>query len=289
MQDGRAARARRDGFRENDMPRMLLAAFALLAAALLPAPEAAAQSTGFTTADVNMRAGPSTEYPRIIVLPRGGEVEVFGCVRGYTWCDVGYYQYRGWVSSRYISLFYDDYAYVPYPPRVTLPIITFDFGYWDTWYPQYPWYRDDRWRRSYRDWNDYNYTTRPRRNDDVIVYPRDRDRSPRRNDSLRAGSGRSDTVVTPDRNDSRRDGQRVDSRRNERTDRADRRREEQRRDDQRRQEQRRDDRRRDGQRRDDQRRQEQRRDEQRRIDDQPFRGGSSNGLRCAFGDPSCIR
>jgi uncharacterized protein YraI len=147
------------------MIRYIMAAAALVGAMLLPA-AAHAASEGFTTADVNMRAGPSTEYPRIVVLPRGAPVLVYGCVRGYTWCDVAYYGERGWVSSRYISIFYDDYrVYVPYTPRVQVPIITFDFGYWDTWYPRRPWYRDYRYRRG---WD------ADRRGGGTVYYPRDR-------------------------------------------------------------------------------------------------------------------
>lgn len=169
------------------MVRMLLAALAVAGGFLLPSAPASAQSSGYTTNDVNMRAGPSTDYPRIIVLPMDANVDVFGCINGYTWCDVSYFQYRGWVSSRYLSMFYDNnYQYVPYNPTVVLPIISFNWGYWDTWYRPYPWYNENRWRRTVPDWEYYNRNPRPRRNDDVI-YPRgDRDYDgPRRNDRVR--------------------------------------------------------------------------------------------------------
>ena len=131
------------------MVRYFMAALAVVGG-LFAASAAQASAEGFTTTDVNMRAGPSTEYPRIIVLPRGAPVEIYGCVRSYTWCDVGYYDERGWVSSRYINIFYDDRrVYVPYTPRVQVPIITFDFGYWDRWYTDYPFYGERVWRRRY--------------------------------------------------------------------------------------------------------------------------------------------
>jgi uncharacterized protein YraI len=153
------------------MLRYMVAALAVIGAWVIPA-TAEAASDGYTTADVNMRAGPSTEYPRILVLPYGSPVVVYGCVRGYTWCDVSAYRERGWVSSRYLDIFYDDRrTYVPYRPRVQVPIITFDFGYWDTWYPRYPWYRDYRWRQSYPnpDW----YRERRRNDDGNVFYPND--------------------------------------------------------------------------------------------------------------------
>jgi uncharacterized protein YraI len=278
---------RDDVVRESSMPRMLMSVFALMAALLLPAAEAGAQSTGYTTADVNMRAGPSTEYPRVIVLPEGGEVEVFGCVRGYTWCDVAYFQYRGWVSSRYISIFYDNYSYVPYRPIVPVPIITFDFGYWDRWYPSYPWYSDYRWRRTYRDWDDY----RPRRNDpprrnDVIIYPRGdvRNDPPRRNDRIQNQRTRGDIRTESRRND--RDV-RVDRNRNERNQNAQRRRNDG-------NDRVNDNRRRNNERVDDNRRRNNNNGNRRNVDRRPtdgtiFDGGTNNGLRCAFGDPRCVR
>lgn len=119
----------------------LLAAFA----GSLAIPAAAEASDGFVTADVNMRAGPSVSYPRITVLPQGAPIDVYGCLASYTWCDVGYYHMRGWVSSRYLSIFYDGPSYV-YRPRYAVPSVTFQFDYWDRWYRGLPWYNDWRWR-----------------------------------------------------------------------------------------------------------------------------------------------
>lgn len=167
------------------MVRFMMAALTVVGG-LLAASPALAAAEGFATTDVNMRAGPSTEYPRILVLQRGAPLTVYGCVRGYSWCDVGYYHERGWVSSRYISLFYDDRrVYAPYiPPRVNVPIVTFSFNYWDTWYPRYPWYRDYRWRR---DRPDADYWRRRDDDRDIIIRPdrRNNDRIERRNDDRR--------------------------------------------------------------------------------------------------------
>jgi uncharacterized protein YraI len=145
------------------MRRFLVALAALAGALLMPA--AAEAADGYTTGSVNMRAGPGTQYPRIMVLPRGAPVEVYGCLRGYSWCDVGYYRERGWVSSRYLSVFYDDrQVYVPYRPRVAVPYLTFEFGYWDRWYYDRPWYRE--WRRKDRnDRPNWDRNDPPLRND----------------------------------------------------------------------------------------------------------------------------
>lgn len=121
--------------------------FTLLAAALgtLAVPAAAEAAEGFVTGDVNLRAGPSTDYPRIAVVPRGSQVEVYGCLPDYRWCDVGVYRWRGWMSSRYLSIFYDG-PYYRSQPIYRVPSITFGFGYWDRWYRDEPWYPDWRWR-----------------------------------------------------------------------------------------------------------------------------------------------
>lgn len=127
------------------MRNWIVAAVAALGALLAPA--AAEAANGYTTGNVNMRAGPGVQYPRILVLPAGAPVTIYGCLQGYSWCDVAAYHERGWVSSRYLDSFYDDRrVYVPYQPRVRLPIISFEFGYWDRWYSNRPWYRDRRWR-----------------------------------------------------------------------------------------------------------------------------------------------
>lgn len=128
--------------------RKLFTMLAAVAGSLL-IPAAANAADGFVTGNVNMRAGPGTDYPRINVLPQGAPIEVYGCLAGYTWCDVGYYRDRGWVSSRYISLFYDGSQYV-YRPRYEVPAVTFSFGYWDRWYNDRPFYREYRRPREER-------------------------------------------------------------------------------------------------------------------------------------------
>jgi uncharacterized protein YraI len=118
----------------------------------------ATASPGYVTGDVNLRAGPSTDYPVVVTLPAGDDVEIFGCLSGYSWCDIDWNGYRGWVSSLYLESFYEN-------RRVEIiyaapPIISFSFdNYWDTYYTGRPFYR-------YRDryYDDY-YDRRDRRRD----------------------------------------------------------------------------------------------------------------------------
>ncbi len=166
---------------------------ALLALTGIAAPAAAQAATGYTTGNVNLRAGPGTQYPRVLVVPAGAPVAVFGCLQGYTWCDVEVDRERGWISARYLSIFYDEQqAYVPYRPRVVVPRVTFGFGYWDRWYTDRPWYRD--WDRPHRrDWD--RARDRDWRRDRDRDWNRDRDRDWNRNrdrDWSRNREGRED-------------------------------------------------------------------------------------------------
>ncbi|ESR26889.1 SH3 domain-containing protein [Lutibaculum baratangense] len=74
---------------------------AIALAAFLGAPSPASAASGYATGDVNMRTGPSTRYHRILTIPRGAPVEIYGC--SGSWCDTAYAGRRGWVSGRYLS------------------------------------------------------------------------------------------------------------------------------------------------------------------------------------------
>lgn len=112
-------------------------------------PLAAQAQQAFTRGAVNLRAGPSGDYPLVAQLAPGQPLEVVGCTNGYGWCDVllpdgG----RGWVWSRNL-----DYAYqeqrVPlatYGAVIGVPIVGFAIGsYWANYYRDRPWYGDRRW------------------------------------------------------------------------------------------------------------------------------------------------
>ncbi len=94
------------------------------------------------------------------MLPEGAPVEVYGCLAGYSWCDVSSYGDRGWVSSRYISIFYDGPNYV-YRPRYVVPSVSFSFDYWDRWYYDRPWYRTYRRPREERIYRPPVYRNEP--------------------------------------------------------------------------------------------------------------------------------
>ncbi len=124
-----------------------------LAAALLSSvafPALASADTARVTTELNMRAGPSTGFPVVSVLPDGASVDIYGCVKGYSWCDVSWQGDRGWVSANYLTHSYQG-DYVPiyeYGPEIDLPILAFSVdSYWGDYYRNEPWYgRRSHWR-----------------------------------------------------------------------------------------------------------------------------------------------
>ena len=99
--------------------RQLVLAIAAVVAVLFVATPASAVTTGFTTATVHMRSGPSVHHSIVTVIPRGRQVTVLECLRAPRWCQVVWRGYRGWVYSRYLSTTYLP-GYSTYPPSVYL-------------------------------------------------------------------------------------------------------------------------------------------------------------------------
>jgi uncharacterized protein YraI len=127
-------------------------------ALLLVAPLWARASDGYVTADINLRAGPDVDYPRVATIPAGSRVAIRGCTEGWGWCDVIAFGHRGWmvgdylrhdVGSRHVLL--RDYGV-----RAGIPVVTFVIGnYWDHHYRGRPFYR----QRSY--WYQHPIRHRP--------------------------------------------------------------------------------------------------------------------------------
>ncbi len=98
-----------------------LGAFALVAAIAAPG-LAQAAANAIATADVNLRAGPSTGYPVVDVVDGGNNVTVYGCLEDGSWCDVSYHGARGWISANYLAYLQGGQRYTRnVPARIQRP------------------------------------------------------------------------------------------------------------------------------------------------------------------------
>ena len=124
----------------------------VLSAMLLSGTSSMAQSAnGYTLTNVNQRAGPGTEYPVIVTVPKGAQVSILGCLADYRWCEITYRGGRGWMSAIYLMGYHRDgyYALRDYAPQMGYQTVRFDLpNYWDSNYRSRPFYAErERWSR----------------------------------------------------------------------------------------------------------------------------------------------
>lgn len=132
----------------NDMPRRALWPAPLLIA-LLALPLATSAQQAYTRYGINLRAGPSNNYPVVARLGGGQPLDVVGCTRGYGWCDVALPDgLRGWLYAPGLD-YVNDGNRVPlagYGAAIGIPIVGFAVGsYWGNYYRDRPWYGERRW------------------------------------------------------------------------------------------------------------------------------------------------
>ncbi len=97
----------------------------------------------FTTAAVNLRAGPDRSFPLVSWLQGGTPVTVFGCLNGWHWCDVAFGFNRGWVYGRFLAIPFNgqQVLIMNSGPRFGVPMVSFSVGpYWGAHYRGRPWY-----------------------------------------------------------------------------------------------------------------------------------------------------
>lgn len=99
-----------------------------------------AAAPAVATTNVNLRAGPSTHFPVVTVVPAGAALVTLGCLPGYTWCDVKFAGNRGWLAAQYVRLAGPG---VVITPAVAVPlgiaVVSFNQAYWRTHYAARPW------------------------------------------------------------------------------------------------------------------------------------------------------
>jgi uncharacterized protein YraI len=118
---------------------------AIWAIGLRPAEAAPPRPNGYPVTNVNLRAGPNTDFPVIVTVPNRAWISILGCLADYGWCDVFFEGNRGWMRSIYLAGWYQGYYYPlrDYAPQLGYPVVTFDIGtYWDAYYRGRPFYAD---------------------------------------------------------------------------------------------------------------------------------------------------
>jgi uncharacterized protein YraI len=124
----------------------------------LGAPLAAQALEAYVVDNISLQAGPDTDYPPIDNLSAGTEVDVNGCIEGFSWCDVNVGDDRGWVPGSFLEQEYNNQPVylVDYGPRIGIPVVSFNIGvYWDQHYHNRPFYS----QRT--QWVDRHITVRP--------------------------------------------------------------------------------------------------------------------------------
>lgn len=140
--------------------RSIIIMAALVAAAVPLAPAAAQTMRGYVSGPTRLYSGPLRDYPSIRILRRGTTVNVQGCLRDWTWCDVTYRGERGWVAGNALRVSYGGRRR-GLAANMGIGITTFSFGtYWDNHYQGRRFYgQRQRWQsqtdNAYRpEWGD---------------------------------------------------------------------------------------------------------------------------------------
>lgn len=104
---------------------------------------AASAAEGWARSSSWLRAGPGPSYPAVTRIMTGEAVDVHGCIRRWSWCDVSVDGERGWYPGDRIALLRDG-------RRVVLPSVAGTLGlailgfernvYWDDHYRGRPFY-----------------------------------------------------------------------------------------------------------------------------------------------------
>jgi uncharacterized protein YraI len=130
--------------------RSTLSGLALALTTLL-LPATASATDGWARAAGILRAGPSTDYPRVTRVSRGDDLDVHGCLARASWCDVTVDGDRGWLPGSRIELVRDGHRERLFGDTAVFGLSILTFGrtdYWGEHYRGRPWVDDRRWNRD---------------------------------------------------------------------------------------------------------------------------------------------
>jgi uncharacterized protein YraI len=90
--------------------------------------QAALAFTATSSAHLNLRSGPGPQYPVVATIGHDDKIDVHGCLKEVTWCDVNWGDQRGWASADYIAYDTDNGPKVlPLAgDAIDIPLVTYD-------------------------------------------------------------------------------------------------------------------------------------------------------------------
>jgi len=113
-------------------------------AALFVAPSLANAAQGFIINQTGLKAGPDEQFPTVVEIGAGVEVNVFGCFTNHSWCDISFQEDRGWVSGQDLEVLVQaKRVKVVEVTTVVVPVVTFQITtYWQAHYSTKPFFKE---------------------------------------------------------------------------------------------------------------------------------------------------
>ncbi|MEN3976638.1 SH3 domain-containing protein [Emcibacter sp. SYSU 3D8] len=149
-------------------------ALALGATIMIAAPASAVP--GYSTDRLDVKAGPDYDYPTVAYARSGSRIEINGCLRDWSWCDVTTHRGRGWVLGEDLQAERAGRR-ISYGAPWGVANVTFSIGnYWDNHYKGRSFYGDrDNWSRRGGKSNGHGRNDHDGRDRDGDGRDRDRD------------------------------------------------------------------------------------------------------------------
>jgi uncharacterized protein YraI len=96
--------------------------------AVLALPNLALALDAVAVTDLNMRAGPGSQYPIVATIQSNGAVDILGCLPEAQWCQVHWQGHEGWSYSEYLAITETgEQIFVPEARSVfDIPVIAFE-------------------------------------------------------------------------------------------------------------------------------------------------------------------